>query len=52
MAAIVAVILLISHVTQHHWGWFILSLLCTLGLSLALPLMSLHKVRDQMWKKI
>lgn len=52
MAAIVAVILLISNVTQHHWGWFILSLLCTLGLSLALPLMSLHKVRDQMWKKI
>ena len=49
MAAIVAVILLISNVTQHHWGWFILSLLCTLGLSLALPLMSLHKVKG--WRK-
>ena len=48
LAAIVAVILLTSNVTSHHWSWILLSGLCTLGLVIALPFMNLHQEMSRM----
>eukprot|EP00913_Durusdinium_trenchii_P015907 g14948.t1 len=43
VAAIVGVVLLTTNVTLHHWAWFVIAMLCTLGMCIGLPWMTLHK---------
>ncbi|CAE7216830.1 unnamed protein product, partial [Symbiodinium microadriaticum] len=43
VAAIVGVIILITNVTHHRWLWFIFALLCTVGLLVAAPFLSVHR---------
>ena len=43
MAAILGGILLSSNVMKHHWSGLTIALLFTLGLSIALPWMTLHQ---------
>jgi len=43
VAAIVGVIILITNVTHHRWFWFIFALLCTVGLLVAAPFLSVHR---------